>query len=108
MTYVVTDACVDLMDQKCTKECPVDCIYLGARAAYIHPAECIDCGACVSVCPVQAILFEHELRPEQRHFLQRQAEVFRDLGSPGGARALGHRVSDPPQVAAMPRKAPES
>jgi len=27
----------------------------------IHPDECIDCGACVDVCPVDAILPEDEV-----------------------------------------------
>lgn len=29
MAYVVTDACVDILDQSCVEECPVDCIYQG-------------------------------------------------------------------------------
>ena len=35
MTYVITNACVDVQDQKCVGQCPVDCIYLAERAAYI-------------------------------------------------------------------------
>ena len=31
---------------------------------YIHPEECIDCGACVPACPVEAI-FENDEVPEQ-------------------------------------------
>jgi ferredoxin len=30
----------------CVEECPVDCIYEGERMLYIHPDECVDCGAC--------------------------------------------------------------
>ena len=26
MAYVITDACIDLKDQSCVQECPVDCI----------------------------------------------------------------------------------
>jgi NAD-dependent dihydropyrimidine dehydrogenase PreA subunit len=106
MTYVITDACIDVKDQKCMKECPVDCIYLADRSAYIQPEECIDCGACVSVCPVKAIVYENELRPEQRYLLQRQAEAFRAIGAPGGARAFGRLAADHPDIAAMPVKSP--
>ena len=43
--------------------CPVDCIhprkdepdFEAAVQLYIDPVECIDCGACVPVCPVSAI-----------------------------------------------------
>jgi len=34
---------------------PVDCIYEGEDQLYIHPDECIDCGACEPECPVTAI-----------------------------------------------------
>jgi ferredoxin--NADP+ reductase len=34
---------------------------------YIHPDECIDCGACVEPCPVQAIFPADEL-PEKWKF----------------------------------------
>jgi ferredoxin len=51
--------------------CPVDCIYeyVGddretfPNMLYIHPDECIDCGACEPECPWQAI-FEEPAVPE--------------------------------------------
>ena len=46
MTYVISQPCVDVMDRACVEECPVDCIYEGRRSLYIHPDECVDCGAC--------------------------------------------------------------
>ena len=52
MTYVIGEPCIDVMDRACVDECPVDCIYEGERALYIHPDECVDCGACEPVCPV--------------------------------------------------------
>ncbi|WP_306510341.1 indolepyruvate ferredoxin oxidoreductase subunit alpha, partial [Corynebacterium xerosis] len=54
MTYVIAQPCVDVMDRACVEECPVDCIYEGKRMLYIHPDECVDCGACEPVCPVEA------------------------------------------------------
>ena len=31
MTYVIAEPCVDIKDKACIEECPVDCIYEGAR-----------------------------------------------------------------------------
>ena len=36
----------------------------------IHPDECIDCNACVPVCPVEAIYADDELPPELQHYAQ--------------------------------------
>jgi NAD-dependent dihydropyrimidine dehydrogenase PreA subunit len=47
-------------DKACVEVCPVDCIYEGETMLYIHPDECIDCGACEPVCPVKAIFAEDE------------------------------------------------
>ena len=58
MTYVIAEPCVDVKDKACIDECPVDCIYEGDRMLYIHPDECVDCGACEPVCPVEAIYYE--------------------------------------------------
>ena len=61
MTYVIALPCVDLKDRACIDECPVDCIYEGDSMLYIHPDECVDCGACEPVCPVEAIYYEDDL-----------------------------------------------
>ena len=102
MTYVISNACVDIMDKSCVRECPVDCIYEGERSMYIHPDECIDCGACEATCPVQAILFDIDLEEDQQHLLERSTEVFAEIGSPGGARKHGPLGKDHPEVAALP------
>jgi len=64
MAYVIAEPCVDVHDRGCVDECPVDCIYDGARKGYIQPDICVDCGACEPVCPVSAIFHEEELPPE--------------------------------------------
>jgi NAD-dependent dihydropyrimidine dehydrogenase PreA subunit len=107
MTYIITQSCVDVLDRTCIDECPVDCIYEGARMLYIHPDECVDCGACEPVCPVGAIYFEDDLPAESRPFHRVNVEFFSHLGSPGGASSVGKIHSDHPVVAALPPQPPQ-
>src|SRR3989442_16013392 len=66
MTYIITRLCRDCLDTGCVAVCPVDCIYeytgtdreQWPNQLYIHPDECIDCGACEPECPWQAIFEE--------------------------------------------------
>lgn len=63
MAYIICEPCIDVKDTACVDVCPVDCIhprkdessFATAKMLYIHPDECIDCGACVPACPVEAI-----------------------------------------------------
>ena len=103
MTYIIAQPCVDVLDKSCIEECPVDCIYEGERMLYIHPDECVDCGACEPVCPVEAISFEADVQPQYKDFTWIQAEFFKNLGSPGGASAVGKIHGDHPYVAQLPR-----
>jgi ferredoxin len=64
MTHVITEPCIGSKDQSCVDVCPVDCIYEVERMLVIHPVECIDCGACIPECPVEAI-FSDALLPEE-------------------------------------------
>ena len=102
MAYAITEACVDIKDRSCVRACPVDCIYEGDRQMYIQPEECIDCGACEEVCPVEAIVWEDDLPPELAAQAVRNAEVFIPLGRLGGARKHGPLGFDHPEVAALP------
>jgi NAD-dependent dihydropyrimidine dehydrogenase PreA subunit len=110
MTYVIAQPCVDVKDRACVDECPVDCIYEGPRSLYIHPDECVDCGACEPVCPVEAIYYEDDLPAQWNGYLTDNAAFFEDvlpghdrpLGSPGGAARLGVVDADAPLVAACP------
>ena len=56
MAHIIAQPCIGTKDTACVDVCPVDCIYEGADQLYIHPDECIDCGACEPACPVQAIV----------------------------------------------------
>jgi NAD-dependent dihydropyrimidine dehydrogenase PreA subunit len=108
MTYVITNPCIDLLDKSCIEECPVDCIYEGERMLYIHPDECVDCGACEPVCPVEAIFYEDDVPENWRDYQAANVEFFAELGSPGGALKVGKTANDPPFIAALPPKAAES
>jgi len=95
--YVIAASCIDTMDRSCIEECPVDCIYEGSRKLYIHPAECIDCGACEPVCPVEAISQDRRVPAEEAEFVADNARFFSEplpgrsepLGLPGGAANVG-------------------
>ena len=89
VTYIIAEPCVDLLDKACIEECPVDCIYEGNRMLYIHPDECVDCGACEPVCPVEAIFYEDDVPEQWRDYTTANYEFFEDLGSPGGASKVG-------------------
>jgi NAD-dependent dihydropyrimidine dehydrogenase PreA subunit len=106
MAYVIAEPCVDVHDRSCVEECPVDCIYDGIRKGYIHPDECVDCGACEPVCPVTAIYHEEDLPASWATYQVVEREFFAPsvtgLGSPGGAANVGPIAGDHPSVAAMP------
>jgi len=102
VTYVIAQPCVDVKDRACIDECPVDCIYEGDRSLYIHPDECVDCGACEPVCPVEAIYYEDDLPDQWADYYKANVEFFDEVGSPGGAAKVGVIHKDHPVVAAEP------
>jgi ferredoxin len=102
VTYIIALPCVDLLDKACIEECPVDCIYEGERMLYIHPDECVDCGACEPVCPVEAIFYEDDVPDQWKDYYKVNVEFFSELGSPGGASKTGKIPTDHPLVAALP------
>ncbi|MCO7192066.1 ferredoxin [Pseudonocardia alni] len=102
MTYVIAEPCIDVTDKSCIEECPVDCIYEGGRMLYIHPDECVDCGACEPVCPVEAIYYEEDLPHSFAAYGTANAEFFAGVGSPGGAAKTGPIDRDAPLVRGLP------
>lgn len=88
MTYVIAEPCVDVMDRACVDVCPVDCIYelsdtelsegdsAYKQMLYIHPEECIDCGACEPECPVEAIFPEDETPDKWKEYIAYNYEAF--------------------------------
>jgi NAD-dependent dihydropyrimidine dehydrogenase PreA subunit len=101
LAYVIAQPCIDCKDKSCVEQCPTDCIYEGERMFYIHPDECVDCGAC-EVCPVDAV-FPEEAVPEQwTRYISANVDFFAELGSPGGATAVGLVAADPQWIKDMP------
>ena len=104
MTYVIAQPCVDVKDKACVDECPVDCIYEGSRTLYINPDECIDCGACEPVCPVEAIFYEDDVPDDWAWYKDAAEDLFKEVGNPGGAADYGPIDHDEPRVASLPRQ----
>jgi NAD-dependent dihydropyrimidine dehydrogenase PreA subunit len=84
MAYVIAEPCIGTKDSSCVDACPVDCIhpkkdesnFEGEEMLYIDPVECIDCGACVPVCPVSAIFAADDLPDKWSDFAQKNASFF--------------------------------
>jgi len=82
MAYVITDACTK--DELCIESCPVDCIhpkkdeagFEEIPALAINPDECIDCGACVPVCPTSAIYALDDLPADKAEWAAKNAAFF--------------------------------
>lgn len=101
MTYVVTEHCIGLACGDCVESCPADCFYSVPNAAFIpglgflraygegeekqvgmlviHPDLCINCGACETECPVEAIHEDVSVPDESRPFIQINASITRGL-----------------------------
>jgi ferredoxin len=85
MPFVITDPCIQTKDTACVDVCPVDCIHPRKDEAefeqstmlYIHPVECIDCGACVPACPVAAIYDAPESTPASQKQLIEANAIYR-------------------------------
>jgi len=82
MAYVITDTCTK--DEHCIETCPVNCIhptkdepnFETATQLYVNPVECIDCGACVPVCPTTSIFVVEELPEELKSFIEKNAAYY--------------------------------
>lgn len=79
MTFVVTSSCKGCRYTDCVVVCPVDCFHGDAEMLYIDPNECIDCGACVPECPVEAIYDEGAVPREEEKWVAINAERAKKL-----------------------------
>jgi ferredoxin len=92
MAYVIAEPCIGVKDTACVDACPVDCIHPRKDEAdfnsetqlYIDPQECIDCGACVPVCPVSAIFALDDLPAKWARYAQVNADHYQECGPEAG------------------------
>lgn len=80
MACVIAEPCIGVKDKSCTDVCPMDCIHGTSddEMLYIDPEDCIDCGACVPVCPVKAIFEEGKVPEKWKRYIQINADYFKD------------------------------
>ncbi|MFH1023087.1 MAG: ferredoxin family protein [Planctomycetota bacterium] len=71
MPYVICEPCINVKDKACVEACPVDCIHEAPDQFLINPNECIDCGACEPVCPVQAIFPQDGVPEKWKSFIEK-------------------------------------
>ena len=94
MAYVVTKSCLGTKDRSCVEVCPVDCFYNIKKKKYndkygmgltpsgeegmlmINPDECINCGACETECPAEAIYEDSSVPEDNKDFIKYAEEEF--------------------------------
>jgi ferredoxin len=82
MAYVITDTC--LKDVLCADACPTDCIhpkkdepqFETVTQMYVDPEGCIDCGACVAVCPSNSMFPADEVPEDKKDFIEKNAKYY--------------------------------
>jgi ferredoxin len=76
---------------------------------YIHPDECINCGLCLSVCPVDAVAWDEEIAVGSQPFIAINREFFgkevTGWGSPGGRDERWVSDKDHPAIVVHPQTA---
>ena len=77
MAHVVTSPCFGCKYTDCVVVCPVESFREGEQMLYIDPESCIDCGACVPECPVEAIYHEEDVPEAEHPFIALNAEMSR-------------------------------
>ena len=113
MAYVITETCIGTKDSACVDVCPVDCIhprkdepdFEKVEHLYIHPDECIDCGACVPACPVAAIYESADSVPSHQKSLVEANAIYRAGDATAVAKAetiVKAHVAAHPDIMAVP------
>ena len=102
VTYVITQACVDVLDKACIDECPVDCIYEATGCSTSTPTSAWTAVRASRSARWGPIYYEDDVPDKWKDFYDANMEFFSDLGSPGGAAKTGKIGKDHPLVAALP------
>jgi ferredoxin len=84
MTHVVCEPCRDCKYTDCVTVCPMDCFYQDESLLYIDAESCIDCGACVPECPVEAIFLDADVPAAWQLFVALNVERVSALKPAGG------------------------
>ncbi|WP_354115360.1 4Fe-4S binding protein [Bradyrhizobium sp. LA7.1] len=74
MPHVVTENCTGCRFTDCVTVCPVACFHGDEDRVYIDPIACIDCGACIPLCPVSAISEDISLPDDQLEWVDINAD----------------------------------
>ena len=86
MAFVVCEPCRGCKYTDCVTVCPMDCFYQDETMLYIDPDECIDCGACVPECPVEAIHFDQDVPAQWTEYVGLNARRSKELIALGAPR----------------------
>jgi len=84
VAYIIFEPSIGTKDSASVDVCPVDCIhprkdegdFESSTMLFIHPDECIDCGACVPACPVEAIFALDEVPEKWKNYIAINAEHY--------------------------------
>ncbi len=79
MAHVVCEPCVGCKYTDCVAVCPVDCFHEDAEMLVIDPETCIDCGACIPECPVEAIFAEEDVPEKWQSYIELNAKKAPEL-----------------------------
>ena len=78
MNHVVTSACINHKYQDCVAVCPVEAFRELPTYLVIDPDECIDCGACIAECPVEAIFADTDVPADEEELIDRNEKESLD------------------------------
>ncbi len=78
MPQVVTERCVDCRYTECATVCPVEAFFEVEEPAMlvIDPDTCIDCGACLPECPINAIVDSEDQAPDWADYNRQAAGMW--------------------------------
>lgn len=81
MAHIVTERCIGCVHTSCVEVCPVDCFKDDKefKMLLIDPDICVDCQACVSECPEEAIFWDDECPEEYKKWININAGRAPDL-----------------------------
>ncbi len=74
MASIVCEPCIKCKYTNCVAVCPVEAFREDKEWLVVDPTVCIDCGACIPECPVQAIFAESDVPEKWKKYIKLNAE----------------------------------